>query len=75
MWAVVHHLPASRIASPSALRFANFISEWRRESTIIARLVHLIARPSVTNIYTLVETFSGDIIAARHQADWDACWQ
>jgi hypothetical protein len=32
-------------------------------------------RLSFTNIYTLVETFSDDIIAARHQADWDAVWQ
>ena len=32
-------------------------------------------RLSFTNVFTLVETFSGDILAARNQADWDACWR
>jgi hypothetical protein len=32
-------------------------------------------RFSFTYVFTLVVTFSPDIIAARHQADWDACWR
>ncbi len=32
-------------------------------------------RLSFTGVYTLLETFSGDLAAARGPRAWDACWQ